>query len=365
MEILSHFADHLYYQFLLVDSLFSRGFTKLLPPSDVVHTSSWTSIDKFRLQFVSTLYLLFLYMATHTTDGVPRMIPALSSMTPTDGTNTHLQPDDPTSASYIPRVARMTPTSTTVHTIFIKKLSYPLTSRPDELWILERTADGRETWKPVETFLENMHLTRDRATLRTTANHWRQYYEIPIQSSNHPPPLQQHPSRFYHIPNIPTSTSHSRTRPSLTNFTFSNRAGDALLNITHKVPLFLYLGHHGDLHHRLHHRQHFTGPYTPTTLLHLFIILIAHHLRMNQALWICQTPACNLTPRFAKRKAMNSDFVAIYGYLMVHIFFFLFFVFLFTVADNFNFISQPGLPLITRRHGAFFSSSSISRYIHG
>ena len=184
MEILSHSVDHLYYQFLLVDSLFSRGFTKLLPPSDVVLTPCWTSIGKFRLQFVSILYLLFLDMATHTTDGVPRMIPALSSMTPTDGTNTHLQPDDPTSASYIPRVARMTPTSTTVHTIFIKKLSYPLTSRPDELWILERTADGRETWKPVETFLENMHLTRDRATLRTTANHWRQYYEIPIQSSS-------------------------------------------------------------------------------------------------------------------------------------------------------------------------------------
>ena len=32
-------------------------------------------------------------------------------------------------------------------------------------------------WKPVETFLENMHLTSDRATLRTTANHWRQYYD--------------------------------------------------------------------------------------------------------------------------------------------------------------------------------------------
>ena len=59
----------------------------------------------------------------------------------------------------------MIPTSTTVHTIFIKKLSYPFTSRPDELWIIEQTADGRETWKPVETFLENMHLTRDRATI--------------------------------------------------------------------------------------------------------------------------------------------------------------------------------------------------------
>ena len=184
VEILSHSVDHLYYQFLLVHFLFSRRFTELLFPSDVVPTSIWTSVDKFRLQFVSTLFLLLLYMADHKTDGVPRMIPALSSMTPTDGTNTHLRPDDPTTASYIPRAARMTPTSTTVHTIFTKKLSYPFTSRPDELWILERTADGRETWKPVEAFLENMHLTRDRATLRATANNWRQYYEIPIQSSS-------------------------------------------------------------------------------------------------------------------------------------------------------------------------------------
>ena len=184
METLSHSVDHLYYHFLLVHFLFSRRFTELLFPSNVVLTSIWTSVDKFRLQFVSTLFLLLLYMADHKTDSVPRMIPALSSMTPTDGTNTHLRPDDPTSASYIPRAARMTPTSTTVHTIFIKKLSYPFTTRPDELWILERTADGRETWKPVETFLENMHLTRDRATLRTIANNWRQYYEIPIQSSS-------------------------------------------------------------------------------------------------------------------------------------------------------------------------------------
>ena len=85
----------------------------------------------------------------------------------------------------------------TVHTIFIKKLSYPFTSRPDELWIVERTADGRETWKPVETFLENMHLTRDRATLRTTANNWRQYYDIPTSSPSSstatPSPVLPHP----------------------------------------------------------------------------------------------------------------------------------------------------------------------------
>ena len=34
-------------------------------------------------------------------------------------------------------------------------------------------------WK---LFLENLHLTRDRATLRTTANQWRQYYDVPVLS---------------------------------------------------------------------------------------------------------------------------------------------------------------------------------------
>ena len=123
-----------------------------------------------------------------------------------------------------------------------------------------------------------------------------------IYLSNYPPHLRQHPFRFSHILNIPASTSHSRLRPYRINFTFSNRAGDALLNITHKVPLFLYLGHRGDLHHHPHHRQHFTGPYTRTTLLHLCIILIVHYQRMNRALWICLTPACNAPLRLAKRK---------------------------------------------------------------
>ena len=141
-------------------------------------------LTEFRLQFVSISYLLLPYMANPATDDVLRLIPTRSSTTSIHGPDSHLPPDDPTSASYIPRAARMTPTSTTVHTIFIQKLSYPFSSRPDELWILERTPDGIETWKPVETFLENMHLTRDRATLRTTANHWRQYYDIPIQSSS-------------------------------------------------------------------------------------------------------------------------------------------------------------------------------------
>ena len=123
-------------------------------------------------------------MTTSTTDDAARLVSTRSSLTSVHGPDPHLPPDDPTSASYIPRAARMIPTSTTVHSVFIKKLSYPLSSRPDELWIVERTIDGIETWKPVETFLENMYLTSDRATLRTTANHWRQYYDVPIQSSS-------------------------------------------------------------------------------------------------------------------------------------------------------------------------------------
>ena len=255
-------------------------------------------MTEFRLQFVSISYLLFPYMANPGTDDVPRLTPTRSSTTSTQGPDSHLPPDDPTSASYIPRVARMTPSSTTVHTIFIKKLSYPFSSRPDELWILERTLDGIETWKPVETFLENMRLTRDRATLRTTANHWRQYYDIPIPSSS----SSTTTSVPVHIPNTPTSTCPNRTKRYRTSFIFYNHAGDVQLNIIHKVPLFLCLGHHGDLHHLPHHRQHSTGTYTRITLPHLFIILIAHYLRMNLALWICLTPVCNTPHRLAKRK---------------------------------------------------------------
>lgn len=117
-------------------------------------------------------------------DDSRRLVPPSSTMTSTNMIPPSQQMEDTTSASYIPRMARMIPNSTTVHTIFIKKITYPLTSRPDELWILERTDDGRETWRPLETFLENLHLTHDPATLRTTANQWRQYYEVPIISSS-------------------------------------------------------------------------------------------------------------------------------------------------------------------------------------
>jgi hypothetical protein len=125
------------------------------------------------------------------------LFPSSSMPTPTTTTAHFQQMEDPSSTSYIPRMARMVPTSTTVHTIFIKKITYPLTSRPAELWILERTDDRRETWRPLETFMQNLHLTSDPTTLRTTANQWRQYYDVPTIPSSLPTttsfPVLPHP----------------------------------------------------------------------------------------------------------------------------------------------------------------------------
>ena len=111
------------------------------------------------------------------------------------------------------------------------------------------------------------------------------------------PPLRQLPFLFSHIPNTPTSTFLNRMKRYRTSFTFYNHAGDVRLNTTHKVPLFLYLGHHGDLHHLPHHRQHFTGPYIPIALPHPLTIHRVHLLRMKLTLWICPTLVCN-TPHY-------------------------------------------------------------------
>ena len=116
---------------------------------------------------------------------------------PTTTQTQHNQMDDPTSPSYIPRMACTVPHSTTVHTIFIKKITYPMTSRPDELWILERTTEGMETWRPIETFLENLHLTHDPRALRATANQWHLHYDVPAISPSTPAsslfPVLPHP----------------------------------------------------------------------------------------------------------------------------------------------------------------------------
>ena len=44
---------------------------------------------------------------------------------------------DPMSNRYIPRAARAVPHEEVVHTIEFRKITYPLTDRPAELWIVE------------------------------------------------------------------------------------------------------------------------------------------------------------------------------------------------------------------------------------
>ena len=114
---------------------------------------------------------------------------------------THAHHDDPSSPSYIPRTARMIPTSSTVHTIHFKKVSFPMTTRPDELWIVETDSNGVETWKPIETFLETFELTHDPAIIRNSANNLRLQHQVPSrqpptptsQTTHHVLPHPEHP----------------------------------------------------------------------------------------------------------------------------------------------------------------------------
>ena len=99
---------------------------------------------------------------------------------------------DPSSMSYIPRATRSAPRAHIVHTIHVKKITYPLSTRPDELWILEINQDGLETWRSIESFLQNLNLTQDHRILHAVANQWRIHYDIQPSSttstsdSNHP-----------------------------------------------------------------------------------------------------------------------------------------------------------------------------------
>ena len=52
--------------------------------------------------------------------------------------------NDPMSNRYIPREARAVPHEEVVHTIEFRKITYPLTDRPAELWIVETNHRGHK-----------------------------------------------------------------------------------------------------------------------------------------------------------------------------------------------------------------------------
>ena len=118
-----------------------------------------------------------------------------------------------------------------------------MTSRPDELWILERTIDGMENWRPVETFLGNLQLAQDQRALRATANQWRLHYDVPpISPSTTTFPL--HPV-LPHPVNTPMCTLDSLSSPFRTTPTYYNHAGDAPHSTTLRAFLYRFIGHHG------------------------------------------------------------------------------------------------------------------------
>ena len=118
--------------------------------------------------------------------------------------------------------------------------------------------------------------------------------------------LRQLPFLFFHILNIPMYTFYNRLKPYLINFIFSNHAGDALLNIIHKVRPRLYPGHHGDLHHHPHLRSRFAELFTFMSLPHPNVTHTDKYHLTNRALWICQTRVFNASLRFATGK--KTDF---------------------------------------------------------
>ena len=156
-----------------------------LPQSDVplfdviLHGRSFLILPSqlIRLRLILLFFLFSIFFMANPSDQ-PAFPATVQSSTTTSNRTRSSNNDDPTSTSYIPRMARMIPTSSTVHTVRFKKVCFPMTSRPDELWIVEKNSEGVETWKPIETFLEALDLTHDPATILHSANNLRLQHQV-------------------------------------------------------------------------------------------------------------------------------------------------------------------------------------------
>ena len=108
---------------------------------------------------------------------------------------------DPMSNRYIPRAARAVPHDEVVHTIEFRKITYPLTDRPAELWIVETNHRGHTQWRTLERFLDDFVLDplgappeyarASCAHLETLALQWREYYDVPDPFPHGGPPQHQ------------------------------------------------------------------------------------------------------------------------------------------------------------------------------
>jgi hypothetical protein len=156
-------------------------------------------------------------------------------------------PDDPSSVSYIPLAARSVPQALTVHTTHVKKITYPMTSRLPELWVLERNQDGLETWRSIETFLGNLQLSQDPIYVQLQIN--GAFTTKFLRSPHHF--IQSGFIQCFLILNTRMCTLDNQFRSSRITPTSSNHVGDDLHTIILKVLLFRYTGLHPVLTSRI------------------------------------------------------------------------------------------------------------------
>ena len=97
----------------------------------------------------------------------------MANSTRRDGFQHHIYDDLPAAAQRVPR-------STLLHTILFKRISFPLASRPDELWTVEVDHTGHETWSPLEEFLCRFCPLVDHHLLQAWATSWREHFDIPV-----------------------------------------------------------------------------------------------------------------------------------------------------------------------------------------
>ena len=83
----------------------------------------------------------------------------------------------------LPAAAQRVPRSTLLHTILFKRISFPLTSRLDELWVIEVDQTGHETWSSSEEFICRFCPPVDPHVLQPWAASWREHFDIPAPVS--------------------------------------------------------------------------------------------------------------------------------------------------------------------------------------
>ena len=133
----------------------------------------------------------------------------------------------------LPEAAQRVPRSTLLHTIYFKRISFPLTSRPDELWIVEVDHTGHEAWRPLEEFLFRFCPPVDPQLFQNWATSWREHFDIPART------LRILNIRFYLNQIMRGLVWVALRRGYLIIATSFSPAGDALPTVFHKVILLL------------------------------------------------------------------------------------------------------------------------------